>query len=131
MYMDFLDIDFDKDFVFMEKGGQITGGGFVFDSPLLRDTVTNGYSLGVDSTSQRGGASVLASLKDLAVPAGLLYTQKKIQKNNLIKYENKSEVIEEGLYDTLLSMIEPHNQKKYSIKTRRKREKKTKMSRKK
>ena len=42
-----------------------------------------------------------------------------------------AEFIEEGLYDKLLSMIEPGNQKKHSIKTRRKREKKTKMSRRK
>ena len=131
MYMcDFLGLDFKKDFVFMEKDGQITGGGFVFDSPLLRDTITNGSSMDINKI-QKGGGNILSALKDLAVPAGLLYTQKKIQKNNLIKYENKSEVIEEGLYDKLLSMIEPHNQKKYAIKTRRKREKKTKMSRKK
>ncbi|MDC1321209.1 hypothetical protein N8261_04540 [Flavobacteriaceae bacterium] len=127
---DFLDIDFDKDFVFMEKGGQITGGGFVFDSPLLKDTITNGSSMDIDKM-QKGGGNILSALKDLAVPAGLLYTQKQIQKNNLVKYENNAEVIEEGVYDKLLSMIEPGNQKKHSIKTRRKREKKTKMSRRK
>jgi hypothetical protein len=127
---DFLDIDFDKDFVFMEKGNQITGGGFVFDSPLLKDTIINGSSMDIDKI-QKGGGNILSALKDLAVPAGLLYTQKKLQKNNLLKYENNAEFIEEGLYDKLLSMIEPGNQKKHSIKTRRKREKKTKMSRRK
>ena len=78
---DFLDIDFDKDFVFMEKGGQITGGGFVFDSPLLKDTITNGSSMDIDKM-QKGGGNILSALKDLAVPAGLLYTQKQIQKRS-------------------------------------------------
>ena len=81
MYMcDFLDIDFDKDFVFMEKGNQITGGGFVFDSPLLKDTIINGSSMDIDKI-QKGGGNILSALKDLAVPAGLLYTQKKLQKS--------------------------------------------------
>ena len=72
---------------------------------------------------------MLSALKDLAVPAGLFYTQKQFQKNHLIKYENKPELIEESIYDSLLSMLEPSNQKKHAIKTRRKRDNKKKMSR--
>ena len=128
---DFLDINFDTDFAFMnDKNGNITGGGFTFDSPLLRDTINNGSSLDLNNI-QKGGGNILAALKDLAVPTGLFYAQKKIQKNNLVKYENSAEVIEEGVYDKLLSMVEPTNQKKHAIKTRRKRENKQKMSRKK
>jgi len=112
----------DTDFAFTnDKYGNTMGGGYIFDSPLLRDTIS----------TQKGGGSILSAFKDLAVPAGLLYTQKTLQKNNLVKYENSSEVIEEGIYEKLLSMIEPKNQKKHAIKTKRNRENKRKMSRKK
>ena len=118
-----------NDYVFMcGKGGNITSGGYMIDSPLLINTIKDSCSH--DLNNQTGGGNILAALKDLAVPAGLLYTQKTLQKNNLIKYENSAEVIEEGIYDKLLSLIEPINQKKHAIKTRRKREIKQKMSRK-
>mgnify|MGYP003655374283 FL=1 len=128
MYMsDMLDLDFDNDFVFMNnKNGDLTGAGFTIHSDLLKDTLYGGSS----HDTQRGGASILSTLKDLAVPAGLFYTQKKIQKNHLIKYENNPEIIEESVYDSLLSLLDPSSQPKHSIKTRRKRENKRKMSRK-
>jgi hypothetical protein len=126
---DMLDLDFDKDFVFMNnKNGDLTGAGFTIHSDLLKDTM---YGGGSSHDNQTGGANILSALKDLVVPAGLFYTQKQFQKNHLIKYENKPELIEESIYDSLLSMLEPSNQKKHSIKTRRKRDNKKKMSRKK
>ena len=104
-----LDLDFDKDFVFMNnKNGDLTGAGFTIHSELLKDTMYGGST----NENQKGGANILSALKDLAVPAGLFYTQKQFQKNHLIKYENKPELIEESIYDSLLSMLEPSNQKK-------------------
>ena len=128
MYMsDMLDLDFDKDFVFINnKNGDLTGAGFTIHSDLLKDTMYGGSS----NENQKGGANILSALKDLAVPAGLFYTQKQFQKNHLIKYENKPEPIEESIYNNLLSLLDPSSQPKHSIKTRRKRENKRKMSRK-
>ena len=56
--------------------------------------------------------------------------QKKLQKNKLIKYENKGETIDNSIYDKLLSIVDVNSKKQHAIKTRKKREKKSKMSRK-
>jgi hypothetical protein len=139
MYMtDFLDLDFDNDFVFMnDDKGTLSGGGFILNSELLKETINNNNTDNNDSDNnfQTGGTAltssvILKSLKDLAVPAGLLYTQKNLQKNKLIKYENKGETIDNSIYDKLLSIVDVNSKKQHAIKTRKKREKKSKMSRK-
>mgnify|MGYP005990726613 CR=1 FL=1 len=130
MYMDFLDLDLKNDFVFLETDGNLTGGGFILDSPLLNDAIANNSNPADFTKVQNGGGTIMSILKDLAVPAGLLYTQKSLQKNNLVKYENKDLVIEDTVYDKLLTLIEQRDKKKHAIKTRSKREKKRKMSRK-
>lgn len=131
MYMDFLNLDFKNDFVFMnDNNGNLTGGGFLLDSEMLKETI-NGVSENNNSFKQKGGATVLSALKDLGIPSGLLYTQGKINKNNVIRYENSPETIEQGVYERLLELVEPNNKPKHSIKTRRKRENKRKLSRKK
>lgn len=131
MYMDFLNLDFKNDFVFMnDSNGHLTGGGFLLDSEMLKETI-NGVSENDNSFKQKGGATVLSALKDLGIPSGLLYTQRKTNKNNVIRYENSPETIEQGVYERLLELVEPNNKPKHSIKTRRKREKKRKLSRKK
>jgi len=131
MYMDFLDLDFKNDFVFMnDNNGNLTGGGFILDSELLKDTI-NGISDNNNTFPQKGGATIVSALKDLGIPSGLLYTPGKINKNNVIRYENTPETIEQGVYDRLLELVEPNNKPKHSIKTRRKRENKRKLSRKK
>mgnify|MGYP003655415261 CR=1 FL=1 len=131
MYMDFLNLDFKNDFVFMnDSNGHLTGGGFLLDSEMLKETI-NGVSENDNSFKQKGGATVLSALKDLGIPSGLLYTQGKINKNNVIRYENSPETIEQGVYERLLELVEPNNKPKHSIKTKRKRENKRKLSRKK
>ena len=135
---DFLDLDFDNDFVFMnDDKGTLSGVGFILNSELLKETINNNNTDNNDSDNnfQTGGTAltssvILKSLKDLAVPAGLLYTQKNLQKNKLIKYENKGETIDNSIYDKLLSIVDVNSKKQHAIKTRKKREKKSKMSRK-
>ncbi len=133
---DFLDLDFDNDFVFMnDDKGTLSGGGFILNSELLKETINNTDNNDSDNNFQTGGTAlsssvILKSLKDLAVPAGLLYTQKNLQKNKLIKYENKGETIDNSIYDKLLSIVDVNSKKQHAIKTRKKREKKSKMSRK-
>ena len=128
MYMDF---DFDKnDLVFtMDKSGVLKGGGFVINSDLLKDTIfsnsTTVSTLDGENRIQSGGsvsASILNTFKDLAVPAGLFFTQKQVQKNNTIKYDHKEDAVEDGLYDKLLSMLEPERRMLHGRKTKRRRE---------
>lgn len=126
-----MDFDFDKnDLVFtMDKTGVLKGGGFVINSDLLKDTIfsnsTTVSSLDGENKIQSGGsvsASILNTFKDLAVPAGLFFTQKQVQKNNTIKYEHKQDAVDDGLYDKLLSMLEPERRMLHGRKTKRRRE---------
>jgi hypothetical protein len=99
----------------------LKGGGFVIQSELLSDTI---QSIGDMPQSGGGpiGASLLNTFKDLAVPAGLFFTQKQLQKNNTINYEHKAESIGDGIYDKLLGMLEPSKRKLHGRKTKSKRE---------
>lgn len=126
-----MDFDFDKnDLVFtMDKSGVLKGGGFVINSDLLKETLysnsTTTSTLDGESKIQSGGsvsASILNTFKDLAVPAGLFFTQKQVQKNNTIKYDHKEDAVEDGLYDKLLGMLEPERRMLHGRKTKRKRE---------
>jgi len=140
--MDF-DFDVNKDFVFTtDKNGILKGGGFTITSDLLNDTIRNSsvksntthldeknMERNMDSNSniQQGGsfsvgANVLNMFKDLAVPAGLFFTQKQFQRNNTIRYEQKEEPIEDGLYDKLLGLLDPEKRMLHGRKTKRKRE---------
>ena len=125
--MDF-DFDMNKDFVFTsDKEGVLRGGGFTIHSELLKDTIygsepSNGVQSGGKKNSDR---ELLNTFKDLAVPAGLFsMPNNPTQKNKNIRYEHneKENVLDEGLYDKLLSMLEPSKRKLHGIKTRRKRE---------
>lgn len=125
-----MDFDFDKnDLVFtMDKSGVLKGGGFVINSDLLKETLySNSTTTTLDGENriQSGGsvsASILNTFKDLAVPAGLFFTQKQVQKNNTIKYDHKQDAVEDGLYDKLLAMLEPERRMLHGRKTKRRRE---------
>ena len=127
-----MDFDFDiNDLVFTtdNKTGVLKGGGFVINSDLLKDTIFSNSntvnSLDGANKIQSGGsvsASILNTFKDLAVPAGLFFTQKQVQKNNTIKYDHKEDAVEDGLYDKLLSMLEPERRMLHGRKTKRRRE---------
>ena len=127
-----MDFDFDKnDLVFTtdNKTGVLKGGGFVINSDLLKDTIFSNSntvsSLDGENRIQSGGsvsASILNTFKDLAVPAGLFFTQKQVQKNNTIKYDHKEDAVEDGLYDKLLGMLEPERRMLHGRKTKRRRE---------
>tara|TARA_B110000967_G_scaffold157210_1_gene162312 strand:+ start:754 stop:1158 length:405 start_codon:yes stop_codon:yes gene_type:complete len=118
-----LDIDYNNDFIFFEKNGELMGGGVSIQSELLKQHVNNSNdNKNNDNIKiQNGGASIL---KDLAVPAGLFLTQqyvanKSISKN---KYVNASEHIETSIYDKLLDLVDVKKQRLFSIKTHKKRE---------
>lgn len=138
IYMDF-NFDIKNDLVFTtDKNGNLKGGGFVINSDLLKDTINNNNVRGDTSNhitgEQIGGNIISGSIsqnvsnifKDLAVPAGLFFTQKQIQKNNNIRYEHKEDVMSEGIYDKLLNLLEPSKRKLHVRKTKHKRENKSK-----
>ena len=109
-----------EDMIFKKSGGGlITAGGFKIDSILNKSPIqTGGGSVGT--------ANVLASLKGLAVPAGLLYMQQTIDKPHISENVEKMQIIGNSLYDNLLSLAEknPSTSKKKK-KTRRRSNKKS------
>ena len=122
-------INYKKDFVFMtDKTGNLTGGGFKIQSDLLKHTITG------DGINQSGGnknnkavlkssESVLESLKDLVIPAGLFCNQAhECIRDHSIKYQNHNEPLQDSIYDKLLDLVTPQHRMVHSIKTRRKRE---------
>ena len=70
-----------------------------------------------------GNLNIMSSFKNLVVPAGLFYTQKKVQKNKSIHYEYNNEELNEELYDKLLNLVEPDNRKLHARKSKSKKEK--------
>lgn len=120
-----LDIDYNNDFIFFEKNGELMGGGVSIQSELLKQNVIHSEddknNRDNNIQMQNGGASMLT---DLAVPVGLFLTQqyaanKSISKN---KYVNASEHIETSIYDKLLDLVDVKKQRLFSIKTHKKRE---------
>lgn len=139
MYMNY---NFDKnDLVFtMDKTGVLKGGGFTINSESLKNTLggsSDNITVGgkYRDTHQSGGgttvsSAILNTFKDLAVPAGLFFTQKQVQKNNTIKYEHNQETMEDGIYDKLLGLLEPERRMLHGRKTKRRREHPDKKTRK-
>jgi hypothetical protein len=119
-----LNLDFKNDFVLMtDNNGNLTCGGFTINSDLL--------SLSLDQPNvQLGGKKdVLKDLKDLGLPAGLIYKPSTSNRNTLIKYNHESELCSDSLYDKLLDLVNIEDKKKFAIKTKKKRENRKKMSR--
>jgi len=125
MYMDSdLNLDFKNDFVLMtDNQGNLTCGGFTINNDLLS------YSLDQPNVQFGGKKDVLKDLKDLGLPAGLIYNPSRSSRNTLIKYDHESELCSDSLYDKLLDLVNVEDKKKFAIKTKKKRENKKKMSR--
>jgi hypothetical protein len=125
MYMDSdLNLDFNNDFVLMtDNQGNLTCGGFTINSDLLS------YSLDQPNVQVGGKKDVLKDLKDLGLPAGLIYKPSSSNRNTLIKYNHESELCSDSLYDKLLDLVNVEDKKKFAIKTKKKRENRKKMSR--
>jgi hypothetical protein len=105
-----------NDLVFYEKDNQLFGGGYKLESDLLKSCIKD-----KSKNSNLSGGSLLNSIKDLAVPVGLLYVQNKA-KQNFYKYDNKDEIIDDTIFDELLNMMKPEERKQYSIKTKKNKE---------
>jgi len=125
MYMDSdLNLDFNNDFVLMtDNQGNLTCGGFTINSDLLS------FSLDQPNVQVGGKKDVLKDLKDLGLPAGLIYNPSRSSRNTLIKYDHESELCSDSLYDKLLDLVNVEDKRKFAIKTKKKRENRKKMSR--
>ena len=125
MYMDSdLNLDFKNDFVLMtDNQGNLTCGGFTINSDLLS------FSLDQPNVQVGGKKDVLKDLKDLGLPAGLIYNPSRSSRNTLIKYDHESELCSDSLYDKLLDLVNVEDKRKFAIKTKKKRENRKKMSR--
>lgn len=125
MYMDSdLNLDFNNDFVLMtDNQGNLTCGGFTINSDLLS------FSLDQPNVQVGGKKDVLKDLKDLGLPAGLIYKPSTSNRNTLIKYNHESELCSNSLYDKLLDLVNIEDKKKFAIKTKKKRENRKKISR--
>lgn len=124
--MDF-DFDMNRDFIFTsDKDGVLRGGGFTIHSDLLKDTIYGSEpSKRVQSGGKKSNERELSNtFKDLVVPAGLFSMPNNPNQvtNKNIRYQHNEEVLDDGLYDKLLSMLEPSKRKLHGMKTRRKRE---------
>ena len=149
----------------LEDTSNLSGGDFAFIQNANGDIKAGGYNLETSFAGkgamisgknyQSGGnSSITASLKDLAVPAGLFYLQQNFQsiskpyesakqinkksqqgKGNKNKKSEKFSydtdfVISENMFDKLLAMVEPQERKIVDIKTRRRRSTRQKKTRK-
>ena len=119
-----LNLDFKNDFVLMtDNQGNLTCGGFTINNDLLS------YSVDQPNVQFGGKKDVLKDLKDLGLPAGLIYNPSRSSRNTLIKYDHQSELCSDSLYDKLLDLVNVEDKKKFAIKTKKKRENRKKMSR--
>ena len=129
MYMDSdLTLDFNKDFVFMkDKDGNLQCGGFTINNSLLASSLNDH-----NNNIQKGGnKNTFAQLKDLGLPAGLVYNNSYNTKRTGNNYEYTNEILDENIYDKLLDLVDIENKKKFAIKSKKKREKKKNVSRRK
>jgi hypothetical protein len=119
-----LNLDFKNDFVLItDNNGNLTCGGFTINSDLLS------FSLDQPNVQVGGKKDVLKDLKDLGLPAGLIYKPSTSNRNTLIKYNHESELCSDSLYDKLLDLVNVEDKKKFAIKTKKKRENRKKISR--
>jgi len=102
-----------EDLVFNKQDGKIMSGGFLINNIFLNgnEPALKTNNLSTDKSFVGGSASSI--FKDLAVPAGLLYLQQKSpQHYRQTSQLGESDVVEDSLYDKLLKLSEPDNNKK-------------------
>lgn len=102
-----------EDLVFNKQDGKIMSGGFLVNNIFLNGNEpalkTNNFA--TDKSFVGGSASSI--FKDLAVPAGLLYLQQKTPSHYRDTSQlGENDVVEDSLYDKLLKLAEPDNNKR-------------------
>jgi hypothetical protein len=98
------------DLVFYQEGGNIMSGGFSINNMFLSGNQPVLKTM--NSSKFQEGGSISSIFKDLAVPAGLFHLQQNPTKHFLPSTFGSNEVIEDTLYDKLLKLMEPDNDKR-------------------
>ena len=116
--------------------GEFQSGGYKI-TPYMFGEGAMVSSGGVEENSQTGGSvAALSGLKELAVPAGLMYLQQTVGQNNRTqgtvskKLHEEVEVLSNDIYDDLLMLVSPEQRRLLDNKTRKRRGKKNQKTRK-
>ena len=99
-----------EDFVVYSEGGKIMSGGFSINNMFLSGNQPALKTM--NSSKFQAGGSISSIFKDLAVPAGLLHLQQNPTNHYLPSTFGSNEVVEDTLYDKLLKLMEPDNDKR-------------------
>jgi hypothetical protein len=127
----------DNEFVLNKNAdGTYKGGGYDINSILLHegispiitynDTYNDTHNDNMSSANvQHGGGCANVNLvskmfNNLAVPAGLLYLQQSIKPTNKLLKIQSNNIIDNTLYDKLVSLVHSSRKNKYNNKTRKK-----------
>ena len=103
------------DFLFYKAGDVIMSGGYSIDSLLLKEGISpmQTFNSLENGNNKMGGNKASNIFENLAVPAGLLY----INKKNIGSYSSLSDyketkMLPDNIFDEFMSMIEIDNRKK-------------------
>lgn len=112
-----------SDLIFYKKDGQIMSGGYSIDSILLKEGISPMTTLNTDI--QQGGSRVSSLFENLAIPAGLFFTNQHGGSKKLhFDADNIEEhsALSEDIHDKLFAMVEmqTQNKNKYTKKRREK-----------
>jgi len=103
------------EFVMIKNNNGIMSGGYKVNNTLLENTLLT------QSGGGKNKKTYLDRVEELIVPSGFYYFPSN-QKNKILHYLKPNEdndVISESLYDKLLSIVNPHDKKHSSHKTRK------------
>lgn len=116
------------DLVITKEGKNVMSGGYKIDNLFLENNIS---PLTTDNSENQEGGNISSMFSNLAVPAGLLLLQQKVNKHTFSNMYNKdsSEVIDSSLYDKLLDIasgkkeVSSKKEKKLKVKKRATRKK--------
>lgn len=104
-----------SDLVIYNNGDGIMAGGFKLN------TIYDSLSPLDSFKGQKGGSPLLLSsvFSDLAVPAGLFYTQRHFQPNRKYEIQNMEKTVPDSIHERLLKLVSPKKRLQHNIKTRK------------
>jgi hypothetical protein len=109
----------DDDFLFYKAGDVIMSGGYSIDSLLLKEGISPMQTFNsLENNNQMGGNKPSNIFENLAVPAGLLFINKKnIGSYSSVSDYKETKMLPDNIFDEFMSMIEMDKRKRK--KTRR------------
>ena len=92
-----------EDLVITREGKNVMSGGYKIDNLFLENNIS---PLSTDNSNNQEGGNISSMFSNLAVPAGLLLLQQKVNKHTFSNMYNKdnSQVVDSSLYDKLLGI---------------------------